>query len=246
MSEEILAGEQAAPELEVTAPPTPEIQTPEDAPKTFTQEELDAAIGKRLAREQRKWEREQQRLQSAAPPAPLPSADQFESTEAYAEALAEQKALALVEQRERQRQQEALIEAYYDREEQALAEYDDFKQVAYNPSLPVTVEMAETIRASDLGPRILYHLGSNPSEAARISALSPLLQAKEIGRIEAALAASPPVKRTTSAPPPISPVTPTSSGTPAYDTTDPRSVSTMSTSEWIAQERARQMRKAAR
>jgi hypothetical protein len=114
MSEEILAGEQAAPELEVTAPPAPEIQPPEDAPKTFTQEELDAAIGKRLAREQRKWEREQQR--QAPPPAPLPSADQFESTEAYAEALAEQKAVALVEQRERQRQQEAQIEAYYDLE----------------------------------------------------------------------------------------------------------------------------------
>ena len=233
-----------APELEVTAPPVAEVQTPGDeAPKTFTQEELDAAIGKRLAREQRKWEREQQR--QAPPPAPLPPADQFESTEAYAEALAEQKALALVEQRERQRQQDAVAEAYFDREEQALGKYDDFKQVAYNPSLPITAEMAETIRASDQGPDVLYHLGSNPTEAARISKLSPLLQAKEIGRIEAALAAAPPVKRTTSAPPPISPVTPVSNGTPAYDTTDPRSISTMSTSDWIAQERQRQMRKAA-
>lgn len=105
--------------------------------------------------------------------------------------------------------------------------------------------MAETIRASDQGPDVLYHLGSNPAEAARIARLSPLLQAKEIGRIEAALASAPPVKRTTSAPPPISPVTPTSNGTPAYDTTDPRSTATMSTSEWIAQERLRQMRKAA-
>ena len=238
------AGVEAAPELEVTAPPVTEVQTPEDvAPKTFSQEELDAVVSKRLAREQRKWEREQQR--QAPPPVVLPPADQFESTEAYAEALAEQQAIALVEQRERQRQQDAVVEAYFDREEQALGKYDDFKQVAYNPSLPITAEMAETIRASDQGPDVLYHLGSNPAEASRISKLSPLLQAKEIGRIEAALAASPPVKRTTSAPPPISPVTPTSNGAPAYDTTDPRSVSSMSTSEWIAQERLRQMRKAA-
>ena len=245
MTDESPAGVEAAPELEVTAPPVADVQTPEDQPtKTFTQEELDAAIGKRLAREQRKWEREQQRPPSP-PPAPLPPADQFESTEAYAEALAEQKALALVEQRERQRQQDAVAEAYFDREEQALGKYDDFKQVAYNPSLPITAEMAETIRASDIGPDVLYHLGSNPTEAARISKLSPLLQAKEIGRIEASLAAAPPVKRTTSAPPPIKPVTPASNGTPAYDTTDPRSISTMSTSDWIAMERQRQMRKAA-
>ena len=104
----------------------------------------------------------------------------------------------------------------------------------------------ETIQTSDVGPDVAYYLGSNPKEADRISRLSPILQAKEIGRIEVALAASPPVKRTTSAPPPISPVTPTSNGAPAYDTTDPRSVSSMSTSEWIEQERQRQMRKAAR
>tara|TARA_R110000868_G_scaffold91469_2_gene253689 strand:- start:3386 stop:4129 length:744 start_codon:yes stop_codon:yes gene_type:complete len=243
-SEHLAEGDVSAPELEATAPPVAEVQTPEDAtPKTFTQDELDAVVSKRLAREQRKWEREQQR--QAPPPVTLPPADQFESTEAYAEALAEQKALALVEQRERQRQQDAVVEAYFDREEQALGKYDDFKQVAYNPSLPITTEMAETIRASDIGPDVLYHLGTNPAEAARISKLSPLLQAKEIGKIEATLASAPPVKRTTSAPPPLSPVTPSSSGTPAYDTTDPRSISTMSTSEWIAQERQRQMRKAA-
>ena len=59
-----------APELEATAAVEPvENETPEEqpveqeAPKTFTQEELDAIVGKRLAREQRKWEREQaQRL----------------------------------------------------------------------------------------------------------------------------------------------------------------------------------------
>jgi hypothetical protein len=69
------------------------------------------------------------------------------------------------------------------------------------------------------------------------------LQAKEIGKIEAKLAADPPVKKTSTAPAPIAPVTARSTSSPAYDTTDPRSVKAMSTSEWIEAERARQIKK---
>jgi hypothetical protein len=69
------------------------------------------------------------------------------------------------------------------------------------------------------------------------------LQAKEIGKIEAKLASNPPVKKSSSAPAPIAPVTARSSGAPAYDTTDPRSIKTMTTSEWIAAERMRQIKK---
>ena len=53
----------ATPEVAANAPEVVEEQQSEQpAAKTFTQEELDAAIGKRLAREQRKWEREQQEI----------------------------------------------------------------------------------------------------------------------------------------------------------------------------------------
>jgi hypothetical protein len=69
------------------------------------------------------------------------------------------------------------------------------------------------------------------------------MQAKEIGRIEAKLAANPPVKRTSTAPAPIAPVTARSASTPGYDTTDPRSVKNMSTSEWIEADRLRQIKK---
>lgn len=258
MSENELAGEIPVPEQDVTAAPEPEVSSPEviadeqqpeeqPAAKTFTQEELDAAIGKRLAREQRKWEREQAQraadAQAKQVPADLPPADQFESTEAYAEALAERKAQELVARREAERQQSEMIEAYHDREEEARNKYDDFEQVAYNPQLRITNVMAETIQASDIGPDVAYYLGSNPKEADRISKLAPFLQAKEIGRIEAKLAAEPVTKKTSSAPAPIAPVTARTSGTPSYDTTDPRSVKTMSTSEWIEQERLRQIKK---
>lgn len=247
---EVLA-EVPAPATEVTTATETDAQVvelseekPAEASKVFTQEELDAAIGKRLAREQRKWEREQRATQVATPmsSAELPAPDQFETVEAYADALALQKAENLIAQREQQRQQVEFLESYHDREEEARAKYDDFEQVAYNPSVPITQVMAQTIQASETGPDIAYYLGANVKEADRISKLPAMLQAKEIGRLEAKLANEPVVKKTTSAPAPITPVTAKGSGSPAYDTTDPRSTKTMSTSDWIAAERARQLK----
>ena len=242
MSEEVeVVAEVPAPEQVATAAPETEVDTPEV--KTFSQEELDAAIGKRLAREQRKWERERQQ---AAPviPAEAPSADQFETVEEYAEALAETKAAELIQKRALQQQQAEILETYHDKEEEARGKYDDFEQVAYNPSLRITDVMAQTIQASDNGPDVAYFLGSNPKEADRISRLAPLLQAREIGKLEAKLASDPPVKKVSSAPTPITPIRGGKAGTPAvYDTTDPRSIKSMSTSEWIAAERLRQIKK---
>jgi hypothetical protein len=250
MSEENLAVVDPAPEQVATAAPEPVVEAPEVAEeqqsKTFTQEELDAAIGKRLAREQRKWEREQAQRQAETQTlraAPVQSVDQFESAEAYADALALQKAEQLIAQREAAKQQSQVLESYHEKEEEARSKYEDFEQVAYNPKLPITNVMAEAIQSSEIGPELAYHLGTNPKEAERISKLTPLGQAKEIGRIEAKLAASPPVKRTSSAPAPISPVTARSTGSPAYDTTDPRSIKTMTDSQWIEAERARQIKK---
>ena len=251
MTEEVqnLAEVDSAPAPEVTTTPETEVQTsetPEVVTKTFSQEELDAAIGKRLAREQRKWEREQQQRAAETQIVKAPSAasaEQFESPEAYAEALAYQKAEELIAKREAAKQQSQVLESYQEREESAREKYDDFEQVAYNPKLPITNVMAETIQSSDIGPELAYYLGSNPKDAERISRMTPLSQAKEIGKIEAKLAAEPPVKRTTSAPAPISPVTARASGSPSHDTTDPRSIKSMTTSQWIEAERARQIKK---
>jgi hypothetical protein len=244
---EVPASEQVATAAPATDISTPEEQTTETT-KTFTQEELDAIVSKRLAREQRKWEREQtqklaewetKRTSFAAPPSP----GDYSSAAEYAEVLAEQKAQEIFRQREAAQQQAQILDAYHEKEEEARTKYDDFEQVAYNPNLPVTDVMAQTIQASDIGPDVIYWLGSNPKDAARIASMPSLLQAKEIGKIEAKLAANPPVKRTTTAPAPIAPVTARSASTPAYDTTDPRSVKAMSTSEWIEAERLRQIKK---
>ena len=220
--------------------------TPEE--KKFSQAELDAMIGKRLAREQRKWEREQQarvaEVQTKARvPAELPPADQFETPEAYVEALAERRVQELIGQRDAAKRHAEIMDAYHDKEEEVRGKFDDFDQVAYNPNLPITSVMAETIRASENGPELAYHLGSNPKEADRISRLSPFLQAKEIGKIEAKLAENPPVKKTSSAPAPITPVKARATNSGVIDTTDPRSTQNMSTSDWIEADRRRQIAK---
>lgn len=238
---------QSAPaDTSVTAPDATaasESAAQEQPAKSFSQEEVDALIAKRLAKEQRKWERKIQ--QPATPPAPaareVPPADQFESVEAYAQALAEKRAAELVQQREVQQQQAQVLASHGEREEAARDRYDDYEDVVYNPRLPITPIMAQTIQASDAGPDVAYYLGSNPKEAERIARLPAIAQAKEIGKLEAKIASAPPVKKTTSAPTPISPVSARSAST-TLDTTDPRAAKQMSASEWIAADRARQTR----
>ena len=260
MTDEVqnLAESASAPAPEVTATPpavenAPEVpangeQGEQPASKVFTQEELDAAIGKRLAREQRKWEREQQaRLKEVQTlqtmPQGAPSRDQYDSDEAYADALATVKAEQLVKQRKQQEEFSKTIAAYEESEEKARDKYDDFDQVTRNPNLPITNVMLEAIQSSDIGPDVAYYLGTNPKEAERIASLSPYLQAKEIGKIEVKIASNPPVKKTSSAPAPINPVTARGNTPPVYDTTDPRSTKTMSDSQWIEAERQRQIKK---
>ena len=230
------------------APVVAESHEEQPEEKKFSQADIDAMISKRLAREQRKWERERQAEHAEAQaratiPKDVPPPEQFESTEAYADALATKKAEELVRQRELRQERAAIDDSYAEREEEARAKYDDFEQVAYNPKLRVTDAMAETIKASEIGPDLAYWLGSNPKEADRISRLSPLMQAREIGKIDAKLSAEPIQKKTSSAPEPIRPVTARASNSGVTDTTDPRSTKTMSTSEWIEADRRRQIAK---
>jgi hypothetical protein len=259
LENEVVVAAPAASEPVVTATPATEVvapvvaETPKEpvveTPKTFTQEELDAAVGKRLARERRAWERDQatraeEQARAAQIAAGAPQPENYTSAVEYAEALATHKAEIMVIERERHRQASATESEYHGREEEARTKYTDFDQVAHNPQLRITQAMAESIRSSEVGPEVAYFLGTNPKEADRISQLHPLTQAREIGRIEAKLIADPPsAKKASKAPAPISPVTPRSNQTNVYDTTDPRSIATMTTSEWIDAERRRQVKK---
>lgn len=250
MSEETLNSEAAAtaPEPGTTVSPEPaETSTPEEAelPKTFTQEELDKIVSERLAKSERKLRREMaqqaeeaQRRAAYTPPDP----NDYEDVGTYADALADHKAELILAQRDQQKQQTEVRSAYEEREDEARAKYPDFEKVVYNPQALFTAEMVDALTESEIGPEIAYHLGTNLSELNRIRKMTPLSQAREIGRLEASLLSNPAVKKVSSAPEPIKPVG-TRNSTPTYDTTDPRSIKSMSDSEWIEAERRRQMKK---
>lgn len=254
------AGETASPaEAPVSGENTPEAKEP----KTFTQEEVDALIAKRLARAERKRDREQpvqHQPQTPATPAPVvdakPKIEDFKTTEEFLEALAEHKAEQKVNEKLDQHDKsqreararaahESVIREHVKREDVARDKYDDFDEVVYDDSLPVTRDMALAIQLSDNGAELEYYLGRNRKEAERISRLHPLAQAKELGKLEAKLADAPAPAKTSSAPDPIRPIGGKGSAAKVLDTTDPRAAAQMSTSEWIAAERKRQIAKAA-
>lgn len=122
--------------------------------------------------------------------------------EAKQEILAEQRAQAERQERaQRQQHAEQVRQSFQERAAAARERYQDFDEVAFDASVPVSEEMTVVIAESEHGPDIAYYLGSHPDEARRIASLSPLAQARELGRIEAKVSQAP-VKKTTSAPPP--------------------------------------------
>lgn len=68
----------------------------------------------------------------------------------------------------------------------------------------VPMAMQDVILTSDVGPKLADHLGSNPREFQRLSALPPHLQAYELAKVEATLKAppAPQAKTVTDAPEP--------------------------------------------
>lgn len=119
-------------------------------------------------------------------------------------------ATAKLERIEQQRQQE-LHNSWQERIADVTPKYEDFHKVALDPAVPVTPDMAEIIMSSEVGPDVLYHLGSHREIAAQIASLPPAQQAYRLGQIEARLTAPKP-RTATSAPQPIKPVGGRSSG----------------------------------
>jgi len=197
-----------APEQEETgAPETEEAQEPEAAPetKTFTQEEFDKIVSREKAKARRQAEREFSEKAASKKSDVHVSPDNFSTTEEYVEALAEKKAEELVRQREQNKQAVTIETSFRDKEDEAREKYPDYEKVAY--TAPISDLMAEVIKASDIGPDLAYHLGMNPDEAERIASLAPLLQARELGKLEIKLASAPTEKvKASNAPAPIKPI----------------------------------------
>lgn len=197
-----------------TASESVESTKKQDEPKkTFTQEEVDALVQKRLLKEERKVARrvEQQfraqAQQAAAQREPNPS--EFNNDEAYLRAqiehLAEKRAAEKLSERERAIEVERRNESFIEKAEKASERYADFQEVVSNPSLSINSDMAEFIADSENGADVAYYLGKNPMKATQIAQMSPMKAAMELTRLEAQLSAKPAVK-TSKAPEPISPI----------------------------------------
>lgn len=196
---------------EGTPPSTPDTPNPDDTstpdPPDGVQRRIDEITKARreAEREAAYWrgvaESQTRQTQPTPPDAPKElDPEDFESESAYLRAVAKQTQDTIRQQAEAERRQREEAE----RQQQiatlvssARKAHPDWDEVVRNPSLPITQEMMEASMGDKMG-EILYHLGKNPSEAARIARMSPLQQAREIGRIESRIG----IKTTTNAPNP--------------------------------------------
>ena len=83
-------------------------------------------------------------------------------------------------------------------------QFENFDQVAGGHPY-MSNDMYEIILESDKGPELAYHLGSHLDEAERIYSLPPIMQARELTKLEAKIETANP-KKATSAPDPIVPI----------------------------------------
>lgn len=141
--------------------------------------------------------------------------------QAVRQALTEQSAQQLAEQRQEARAMEfaAAQETFMARVDDAREAMPDFDEV-FNENVPISEVAVDFLAESDKGPEVAYHLGKNLSLARRIAAMPPVKQAVELARLEAKLA-SPPARRQTKAPRPAGRI----SGAGSAGTFDPQTAS---------------------
>lgn len=90
---------------------------------------------------------------------------------------------------------------------QGKAEFPDFDMsVANLQMVGINRDFLELATTSDAGAKLIYHLGTDLDEAARIAALPPVQMARELTRLEFKLAQPAAPKPVSKAPAPITPI----------------------------------------
>lgn len=110
-----------------------------------------------------------------------------------------------------QAEQNERIASYTKRLDAGREAHDDFDDVVGNEDIPISEAMQVVIIESEKAAELVYHLGKNPEEAARISKLTPLQAARALGKIEATFSEETPTptpkpKPVSTAPAPVKPV----------------------------------------
>lgn len=145
-----------------------------------------------------------------------------------ADAVSEEAAEARKQAEEAAAREKAMVNAAWSEQvHQAKTRYADFEQVAY--AAPISDDVAELVRSSDVGADVAYYLGQHRALAHEISLLPPVEAARAIGRIEASLT-TPKPRTETRAPEPIAPVKANSQAG-----RDPRKMTPREFSRWRAE-----------
>lgn len=212
------------PELKQSAESAPAVtNTDEESSKVLdpvqkridelTRKRYDAERERDYIRQERDYLREQARPKAEPAPVEAPQAigktlaDFAYDESKYQDYLfkqAETRAVAAAEKVLSQKQTETarfqVVSAHKEREAEFAKKVPDYFEIAHYA--PITESMAEIVMDSDISAELAYHLGKNRQVALNLSRLSPLQQAREIGRIEAKLAAKPTPAAVSNAPPP--------------------------------------------
>lgn len=231
MSEEIEVQTEAteiAPESEVTAA----TEIVEEKPvKTFTQEELDSIVARRIAKEQRKLQRqaelevenrmlkEQVTKRETKPEPTAPKAEDFGSYEEYLEQKAEwiaskrvTEALKEMEKRQAQTREESerneVAKTWQQKVEAATSKYADYNEALEAVDhIEIPPALTSAIMESGSGADIAYYLAKNPGELEKIVGMKPHAALMELGKLEVKLSQAPaPKKPVSKAPAPIKPL----------------------------------------
>lgn len=246
MTEETAGAETPAAEPAVAAPAidAPSAPSTEQQPEADKPGEASAETGekpgdtaekphwvsdriKELTRKRKEAERRAERAERKLQEAQNASLDDLDYEEQIAERTIRRTRQEALEN-EREAISDLAREAFSESEAIARTKYADYDAVTRNPNLTLTESMAALAMDSDVGPELVYHLGKNPQEAARIAALPLERQAREFGRLEAKLTAPKPII----APPP-DPITPISGGGSAPQK-DPNKMSMAEYAAWRA------------
>jgi len=167
-------------------------------------------------------------LLAKIPTTAKPAKTDFENEEDYIEALTDWK---IDSKLKASQNKEAVEAATKDEKETVLAtytalddvmekgkeKYSDFNDLAFAADLVLSPEVVNLSLDTENPEDVLYYLASNPEESERISSLSDVKAAKEIGKIEVKLTGEKavdaeskkpiaPTKKQSKAPAPISPV----------------------------------------
>jgi hypothetical protein len=235
-----------------------EQQEPQDEapkPKGGFQKKIDKLTRNNTQLEQEKEYWRQQALRTVpaieTPKAPKsdapPSEDDFQTHAEFVRATVQYETKkALETERASQRtteataQQQRIDQDHQKRVEEFVKTTPDFQDVleeADAEGLKVSDGVIAEVKSSEHGPALLYYLAKNPDEARRLSTLSPMSLAREVGRIESRFTTSQTEKpaKTTAAPPPPTPTGKSS----ATSTKDPGEMSPAEYRVWRAKQNAK-------